>query len=1428
MILGLISQELHEQLLDLKSYKSRMNGVEELKHVLSEVDMRLVPHESIEEFINFLPRLLDDSNFKVFYGTLQVVNLLIQKLDCDVDRYLTEIVLVALKALGDTCTVTRTECTNVFQQLMKNIGPQQVLDHVICSLKHKNSRVREDVLNIIIVAMLTHPKNAFNIPKLCFEVAPYLADSKRTVRHAALELFAIFDYCLEPGKKQPLTKAVDMVELSEDVEGLMAAVQARRARRVLPRLSSVGTVEYGLVVPKPGQQCSFQDRSGSDIHWVISRGRTSSARSHRTEPDQVRLYGYGSLGSLTDELPLQRRIVSASRGKNKLPWEASENDQGCFALHGKCSEQVLNEDIPHLSRNQSSEPYLPTFSSEEPHMSQSSRRREFPARLRRTGSLTLDPNFSDFESEAPKGHILSRNPSVECTFPLSSNLATPGSFLLPSYPLATLPAGTFTPTLVHCQANCPLSMSNTWPNKSETSSHQQDPSLRRDTAENHVSSRCSPRPLRASLVNSSCTSSFRRALSSTRATLSISPVVPLGEPILSHNGPKSNSSGSPQNQQQEGIVHLDSTDNMTAQNPQKDDHLDLQEMLNSLCSLHNSAVKKRARVSHPASDPNSPDLAVRLELELGSVSHTSPTFISSTSKSRISSQEMRRPDRGRKIGCGNISSSATMPHIARVPSVKMRSSASVDFSSLQGAQISSSNSGNSSTTDLPEGVIGRGVFGAAVTSSSRGVADLLERDKLVVKSQSERSAGIGRVLPGIDHDSDDSPCPRQVKERRRNGRFRRDKMQHQDLDQPEGEFGHQGDQPPGKNVESFSEMLSEAPTQENGISAMFFTHLNVTSTTPDLNAGFSPIGRTGPVSPPARQSPVKCFTALLRPSPPTVPPNPKTSKTHLRRVPSLSGNRSTASHSSDELLSATLDQKKMLSECPDPGPFSKPDLVLTQSSELLSSNDWEKKIEGLMFLRGLAQNHPDTVQGRLREVCLSVTQEVKSLRSGVARCAVCTLGELYRCLQEVMDPELEETAKALLHKCVEPSTFMRQDVDAALDSMVQHCTPSRCIAALIGGGLSHVHVMVRKSAAQHLAAVVERVGVAHLLSGCKDVTERILPAVAKLAHDSSPEARYYGREMLLMLSSQPDFDRLLEKYVPGKELSAVRDTVSTLKAKDTPSARRSRSLPRSGTVRVSSLSREPLRQNNRHNWDSNSHYSCRAQTHSVADKIEYVQQISALMASKDFRQRIKGIDQLVSDCQDSPNTVINSMFPLFDAFRGRLLESNSKVNLHALRSLQTITILLKDNLSQVVNILIPAIVDNHLNSKNNAIYSAAVSAVDALVQNIDQVLLLQPFCTKAQFLSGKAKVELIEKVSDLVKELYSRRPQMVEQKVLPLLWHLLSTSTCSGTIHVRGATAKLCHALYLQMGPGLMECAASQSANVHKSLTDILRSFSCP
>ncbi|EMP29319.1 hypothetical protein UY3_13563 [Chelonia mydas] len=324
-LLGLISF-LHGRLLDQEDYKNRTQAVEELKQVLTDAasaSLASTPAPSLLGLISFLYTLLDDSNFKVVHGTLEVLHLLALRLGERVQAYLGPLVSAAAKVLGDNKLAIRQEYSQLFWCLMKAVGPQQVLCLLLQPehLQHKNSKVREEVVNICIGSLLTYPSEDFDLPKLAFGLAPALVDSKRRVRHAALEAFAVLASSMGSGRTSLLFKAVDAVELQDNGDGVMHAVQARLARKTLPKLTDQGFVEYAVPMPSSAHGRGVHLPHGADTDWLLAGNRTQSAHSYCGDHTRDATQNYGSHSPYTDQGICPRRVLSAGKGKNKLPWE---------------------------------------------------------------------------------------------------------------------------------------------------------------------------------------------------------------------------------------------------------------------------------------------------------------------------------------------------------------------------------------------------------------------------------------------------------------------------------------------------------------------------------------------------------------------------------------------------------------------------------------------------------------------------------------------------------------------------------------------------------------------------------------------------------------------------------------------------------------------------------------------------------------------------------------------------------------------------------------------------------------------------------------------------------------------------------------------------------------------------------------------------
>ncbi|XP_047395585.1 TOG array regulator of axonemal microtubules protein 1 isoform X2 [Sciurus carolinensis] len=1468
---GIIPQELHSRLLDQEDYKNRTQAVEELKQVLGKFNPSSTPYSSLVGFISLLYNLLDDSNFKVVHSTLQVLHLLVIRLGEQVQQFLGPVIAASVKVLADNKLVIKQEYMKIFLKLMKEVGPQQVLCLLLEHLKHKHSRVREEVVNICICSLLTYPSEDFDLPKLSFDLAPALVDSKRRVRQAALEAFAVLASSMGSGKTSILFKAVDTIELQDNGDGVMNAVQARLARKTLPRLTEQGFVEYAILMPSSAQGRSNHLAHGADTDWLLAGNRTQSAHCLCGDHTRDSMQMYGSYSPTV----CTRRVLSAGKGKNKLPWEneqpgvLGENQ----ASNSKDIEQFspydlipspklkpsqgmpVNDDLcfsrKRVSRNlfQNSRDFnldslcaAGTTGTHQTNLPGKCGQLGFSQICGKTGSVDSDLQFLGTNNTHPDKVYVSLNfgSKTQQTFSSQTERTSsysgpgpnpnPGGFILPSYPLSsprTSPKHTspLTVSPKRSQDNS-VNFSNSWPLKTFEGLSKPSPQKKlisqkpSDPTGENSQEKSTPVQLIPALVRSP---SSRRGLNGTKPV----PPIPRGINILPD---KADLSTVGHKKKEPDDIWKNEKDSLTIDLSElnfRDKDLDQEEMQNSLRSLRNSAAKKRAKLSGSTSDIESPDSAMKLDLNMDSPSRSSSPNISSYSESGVYSQEsltssLSTTPQGKRIMSDIFPTFGSKPCPTRLSSAKNKNSHIAEQSPSAGITTSSvsiigqrMNYGlicgdfedDRSHDILPSALKiqnkenPRHKHTKGFSRSSANLQQISTFDFTSTNTLSEDSVVV--VGKGVFGSPNSAPatCSQPVISSVENGDTFSIK---QSIDPPSGIYGRAVQQ----SIPSYLDIENDKDTK---VSISKSTYDKMRPKRKEEKELFdikdcekkdqNPWERMKHIG-------TEKIASEIEASPGAIPQ-------YKERMPSVT-------HSPEIMDSSEL------------RPFSKPEIALTEALRLLADEDWEKKIEGLNFIRCLAAFHSEILNTKLHETNFAVVQEVKNLRSGVSRAAVVCLSDLFTYLKKSMDQELDTTVKVLLHKAGESNTFIREDVDKALRAMVNNVTPTRAVISLINGGQSHLHIAVRRCTAQHLSDVVEFMEPERILSGTKDMAERLLPAAAKFAQDSSQETRYYGRKMLFLMMCHPNFEKMLEKYVPSKDLPYIKESVKNLRQKglgevplDTPSAKGRRSHTGSvGNARSSSVSRDAFSSAEREVTEVRE-VSRKSVPRNSLDSAEYVKVITSLLNAKDFRDRINGIKQLLSDAENNQELVVGNIVKIFDAFKSRLHDSNSKVNLVALETMHKMIPLLRDNLSPIINMLIPAIVDNNLNSKNPGIYAAATNVIQALSRHVDNYLLLQPFCTKAQFLNGKAKQDMTEKLADIVMELYQRKPHATEQKVLVVLWHLLGNMTHSGSLpgaggNIRMATAKLSKALFAQMGENLLNQAASQPPHIKKSLEELL------
>ncbi|CAF0741521.1 unnamed protein product [Adineta steineri] len=496
-----------------------------------------------------------------------------------------------------------------------------------------------------------------------------------------------------------------------------------------------------------------------------------------------------------------------------------------------------------------------------------------------------------------------------------------------------------------------------------------------------------------------------------------------------------------------------------------------------------------------------------------------------------------------------------------------------------------------------------------------------------------------------------------------------------------------------------------------------------------------------------------------------------------------------------------------------------PDGVFREAMDSVSHDDWERKCSGLGLIQRLCAQYPDLIVQNLHPVVIILIQEVKNLRSQVARFALSTFCDMFKHLKRNMDIELDITIKAIMQKSAECNEFFRNDVEKCLQTMIENVTIQKALQALIAGGASHRSPAVRKTSAKYIYIVCEKLGSNKILSGIRDITERVLQVAATFASDGPPEIRWYGKKIYYMLMSSDELDPLMKHYLNPTAYSNMCEVLDNIRTKGGVGETPSESARNHGRRVVSS--------DKMHTTGNLTNHFTAIRKLNSADQTEQIRKLTKQMRSSDFRERLNGIEEFQKLCELETDIAIQSLVQIFDGFNECLSDMNSKVVLKALNTMHQLVPILADALSAVINSTLPIIAQN-IASKNREISQLASDIIDATIEYIDSGYLIQPLCTLSQNSNLRIRPEIVLKLATIVPRVCQRKPKQVEIHLLPTYWKLLAllrgqnstaiTSSAGGSNTLNASIHTLTTALYTELGTVLLDKASSSSQVTPKNL----------
>ncbi|XP_026473636.1 CLIP-associating protein isoform X3 [Ctenocephalides felis] len=174
-------------LLGKTDLRQRQNLADALVAYLAD-DNNSLECEDLGLLVDGLLPWLDGGNFKIAQSTLEVFNELIGRLGSDFSAYAATVLTHIIDRLGDSRETVREKALIVLQKLTECqvFSAQVLLSKLIPYFKHKNAKLREEVLRCVVLTLNEHGSQALSLKTFIPCIMSLLSDPNSAVRDASI------------------------------------------------------------------------------------------------------------------------------------------------------------------------------------------------------------------------------------------------------------------------------------------------------------------------------------------------------------------------------------------------------------------------------------------------------------------------------------------------------------------------------------------------------------------------------------------------------------------------------------------------------------------------------------------------------------------------------------------------------------------------------------------------------------------------------------------------------------------------------------------------------------------------------------------------------------------------------------------------------------------------------------------------------------------------------------------------------------------------------------------------------------------------------------------------------------------------------------------------------------------------------------------